>query len=102
MTPAGPARAHSMLLAAAAAAEAGDEDDSDKRLEQTARIAPADVRAAVGRMARALGRHDPASASALRFSDAQGARADHRGAPHVLAVARRRIGECGRGTRVAE
>ena len=70
MTPAGPARAHSMLLAAAAATDAGDEDDGDKRLDQAARAAPGDVRAAVGRVARALGRREPASAAALRLPDA--------------------------------
>ena len=69
MTPAGPARAHSMLLAADAAAADGDDDDASKRLDQAARMLPADARVAVGRAARALARRDPASASSLRFAD---------------------------------
>jgi tetratricopeptide (TPR) repeat protein len=70
VTPAGSARAHSMLLAAAAATEAGDEDDADRRLDQAARMAPGDLRAAVDRVARALGRSEPGIASALRLPQA--------------------------------
>ena len=69
MTPAGPARAHSMLLSSDAAAADGDNDDASKRLDQAARIAPTDTRVAVARAARALSRRDLAGAGALRFAD---------------------------------
>jgi len=68
MTPNGPARLHSTLLAAAALSAAGDEDGASKRLEQAARISTTDVRAAVLRATRALGRGETASA-ALRLPD---------------------------------
>jgi tetratricopeptide (TPR) repeat protein len=69
MTPAGPARAHSMLLSADAAAADGDDEGAVKRLAQAARIAPTDVRAAVDRAARALARSDASSETTLRFAD---------------------------------
>ncbi len=68
VTPAGPGRAHSMLLAASAATDAGDEDDADTRLEQTVRMVPKDVRATVARIARTLGRRDAAKVASLRIS----------------------------------
>jgi predicted Zn-dependent protease len=70
MTPPGPARAHTMLLAAAAAAADGDDDDAGKRLDQAARLAPTDARIAASRAARALAKRDTASAAGLRFADA--------------------------------
>ncbi len=68
MTPAGPARIHSTLLASEALRAAGDEEAAVKRLDQAARITSADVRAPVARAARALGRGETASA-ALRLAD---------------------------------
>jgi cellulose synthase operon protein C len=70
LTPAGPARLHSILLSSEAAAVDGDDEDAAKRLEQAARIAPTDARVAAGRTARALARRDAASAAGLRFADA--------------------------------
>ncbi|HEX4445573.1 MAG TPA: hypothetical protein VH044_02510, partial [Polyangiaceae bacterium] len=52
-TPVGPARTHAVLLAADAAAADGDDGQAADRLDQVARTAPNDVRAAVGRAARA-------------------------------------------------
>ncbi|HEX3346114.1 MAG TPA: hypothetical protein VHS09_16135, partial [Polyangiaceae bacterium] len=69
MTPAGPARIHSTLLASEALRAAGDEEAAVKRLDQAARITTGDVRAPVARAARALARGETASA-ALRLSDA--------------------------------
>jgi tetratricopeptide (TPR) repeat protein len=69
MTPAGPARAHTMLLAAAAAADDGDDDDAGKRLDQAARLAPTDARVAAARAARALARRE-GGAGGIRFADA--------------------------------
>jgi tetratricopeptide (TPR) repeat protein len=69
LTPAGPARVHSMLLAATAAAADGDDDDTGKRLDQAARLAPTDTRVATARAARALAKRDLASAAALRFAE---------------------------------
>ncbi len=68
MTPAGPARVHSTLLAAEALRAAGDEEAAGKRFEQAARISTADVRAALARAVRALARGDTSSA-ALRLPD---------------------------------
>jgi tetratricopeptide (TPR) repeat protein len=68
MTPAGPARIHSTLLASEALRAAGDEEAAVKRLDQAARITAADVRAPIARAARALGRGETASA-ALRLAD---------------------------------
>ncbi|MGO9833935.1 MAG: tetratricopeptide repeat protein [Polyangiaceae bacterium] len=68
MTPAGPARVHSTLLAASTLRAAGDDDAAAKRLEQAARVSAGDVRAAVARATRALGRGETASA-ALRLPD---------------------------------
>jgi tetratricopeptide (TPR) repeat protein len=69
MTPAGPARVHSTLLASEALRAAGDEEAAVKRLDQAARITTADVRAPIARAIRALARGDTASA-ALRLADA--------------------------------
>ena len=69
MTPAGPARIHTTLLASEALRAAGDEEAAVKRLDQAARIAAADVRAPIARAARALARGETASA-ALRLADA--------------------------------
>jgi tetratricopeptide (TPR) repeat protein len=68
MTPAGPARAYSMLLSADAAAADGDDEGAAKRLAQAARLAPTDVRVAVDRAARALAARD-LSGSTTRFAD---------------------------------
>jgi tetratricopeptide (TPR) repeat protein len=68
MTPAGPARVHSTLLAAEALRAAGDEEGAAKRLDQGARIATTDVRAPIARAARALAKGETASA-ALRLAD---------------------------------
>jgi cellulose synthase operon protein C len=68
MTPAGPGRVHSTLLASEALRAAGDEDAAVKRLDQAARITTADVRAPVARATRALARGETASA-ALRLAD---------------------------------
>jgi Tfp pilus assembly protein PilF len=68
MTPAGPARVHSTLLAASALLAAGDYDAASKRLEQAARVSTGDVRAAIARATHALGRREVASAS-LRLPD---------------------------------
>lgn len=68
LTGAGPARVHSTLLAAEAMRAAGDEDGATKRLDQAARIASGDVRAAILRAARALGRGETTSA-ALRVPE---------------------------------
>jgi predicted Zn-dependent protease len=70
-TPPGPARTHAILLATDAAAAGGDDDQVAERLEQIARAAPNDVRAAVGRAARALRQTDAAGATALRFAEAR-------------------------------
>ncbi len=69
MTPAGPARAHTMLLAADAAVAEGDEDDASKRLDQAARLAPTDARVAAARVARALAKRDAGAAAGLRLAD---------------------------------
>jgi tetratricopeptide (TPR) repeat protein len=68
MTPAGPARVHSMLVAAEAMRAAGDDDGAAKRLDQAARIAVPDVRAPLARAVRALGRGETTSA-ALRVPE---------------------------------
>jgi len=68
MTPAGPARVHSTLLAASTLRAAGDDDAASKRLEQAARVSAGDVRAAIARATRALGRGETTSA-ALRLPD---------------------------------
>ncbi|HEY1694273.1 MAG TPA: tetratricopeptide repeat protein [Polyangiaceae bacterium] len=68
MTPAGPARLHSTLLAAEVLRAAGDDDASVKRLDQAARILATDVRAPIARATRALGRAENASA-ALRLAE---------------------------------
>jgi tetratricopeptide (TPR) repeat protein len=68
MTPAGPARVHSMLLAVDALRAAGDEDATSKRLDQAARIGTGDTRAIILRAVRALGRNDTSSAT-LRLPD---------------------------------
>jgi tetratricopeptide (TPR) repeat protein len=68
MTPAGPARVHSMLLAVDALRTAGDDDGTSKRLDQAVRIGAGDTRAAILRAARALGRNEVTSAS-LRLPD---------------------------------
>jgi tetratricopeptide (TPR) repeat protein len=69
MTPAGPARVHSALLAADALQAAGNADEATKRLDQAARTSSSDVRAAVARAARALGRGE-LSHAALRLPEA--------------------------------
>ena len=57
MTPAGPARVHSTLLAADALQTAGNQDEATKRLDQAARTSSSDVRASTFAQAtRALGR----------------------------------------------
>jgi tetratricopeptide (TPR) repeat protein len=68
MTPAGPGRVHSALLAARASSAGPDDDAASKRLEQAARVSTADLRAAVFRATRALGRGETASA-ALRLPE---------------------------------
>lgn len=55
MTPAGAARVHSNLLAATALRTRGDDEGAAKRLDQTTRTGPADVRSVVDRVTRALG-----------------------------------------------
>ncbi|HEX3770272.1 MAG TPA: hypothetical protein VHV30_05385, partial [Polyangiaceae bacterium] len=69
MTPAGPARAFSMLLSADAAAADGDVESAAKRLAQAARLAPTDARVAADRAAQALASRDPSAPAALRFAD---------------------------------
>ena len=59
--PAGPARVHSVLLAADALFARSDEEGAQKRLEQAMRMGTGDVRAAVARVARGLAKADPAS-----------------------------------------
>jgi tetratricopeptide (TPR) repeat protein len=68
-TSAGPARTHSVLLSIDAAATAGDDEEVERRLELATKIAPTDVRAAIGRAARALARNDTASLGGVRFAD---------------------------------
>jgi tetratricopeptide (TPR) repeat protein len=68
MTPAGPARVHSTLLAADALRAAGDDDGAAKRLDLAARITASDVRAPLARAVRALGRGETTSA-ALRLPE---------------------------------
>ena len=68
MTPAGPARLHSMLLSVEALRASGDDDATTKRLDQVARAAAGDARPAIARAARALGRNEVAS-PALRLPD---------------------------------
>ena len=68
MTPAGPARVHSTLLASEALRASGDDDGATKRLDQAARITASDVRAPIARAARALARGETASA-ALRLPE---------------------------------
>ncbi len=63
MTPAGPARVHSMLLTVDALRAAGDEDGTSKRLDQAARIGAGDVRAVILRAVRALARNEVSSAT---------------------------------------
>jgi tetratricopeptide (TPR) repeat protein len=70
MTPAGPARIHSALMAANAARAVGDDEGAAKRLEQAARISNGDVRAAVWRAARALAQGE-LTHPALRLPDSQ-------------------------------
>jgi hypothetical protein len=60
-TPAGQARAHTLLLAAATARASGDDGGAAERLEQVARVEPGDVRAPVERLTRALAGGDTAS-----------------------------------------
>jgi len=60
---------HSTLLAADALRDKGDDDAAAKRLDQAARVSTGDVRAAVARAVRALGRRETAS-PALRLGDA--------------------------------
>lgn len=69
MTPAGPARVHSALLTAEALQAAGHADEATKRLDQAARTSSSDVRAAIARAARALGRGE-LSHAALRLPEA--------------------------------
>jgi len=69
LTPSGPARVHSTLLAAEALRAAGEDEAASKRLDQATRMSPADVRAPVERLARALMRGEVQS-PALRLSDA--------------------------------
>ena len=68
MTPAGPGRVHSTLVASEALRASGDEEAAVKRLDQAARITTADVRAPIARATRALARGETASA-ALRLAD---------------------------------
>ena len=68
MTPAGPARVHSALVAADALQTGGNDDEAAKRLDQAARTSSSDVRAAIARATRALGRGELTSA-ALRLPD---------------------------------
>jgi len=68
LTAAGPARVHSTLLAAERLRAMGEEEAATKRLDQAARIATGDVRAAILRAARALGRGETTSA-ALRVPE---------------------------------
>jgi len=82
MSPAGPARVHSTLLAATALQAEGNDDAAAKRLEQAARISTGDVRAAIARATRALGRSETTSA-ALRLPDSP-----------VLAPVAEAIGAC--------
>jgi cellulose synthase operon protein C len=51
-------RAHTALVAAEVLRGRGDDDGAGKRLEQAARLVPADARPALARAARALGRQD--------------------------------------------
>ncbi|HLK38513.1 MAG TPA: tetratricopeptide repeat protein [Polyangiaceae bacterium] len=69
MTPAGPARIHSTLLAADELRRAGEDDAAAKRLDQAVRAAPGEVRATMARAVRALCRGELAS-PALRLGDA--------------------------------
>jgi len=82
MTPAGPPRIHGALLAAGALRAGGDEDGASKRLEQAARVSAGDVRPAIARATRALGRGETASAS-LRLPESP-----------VLAPVAEAIGDC--------
>jgi tetratricopeptide (TPR) repeat protein len=68
MTPGGPARVHSMLLAAETLRANGDEAQAATRMDQIARAAAGDVRAPAARAARALARGEIASA-ALKLAD---------------------------------
>ena len=68
MTPAGPARVHSTLLAYDAVRAAGDDEAATKRLDQAMRVTAADVRAPITRAARALARGETTSA-ALRLPE---------------------------------
>jgi tetratricopeptide (TPR) repeat protein len=70
MTPAGPARLHSVLLAAEALRASGSDEEAGLRLDQAARLAPSDARAVVARATRALGRNEPTS-PALKIPDAR-------------------------------
>jgi tetratricopeptide (TPR) repeat protein len=68
MTPAGPARVHSTLLAADALRASGDDEGAARRLDQAARVTTSDVRASLARAAHALARGDTAS-PALRLPE---------------------------------
>jgi cellulose synthase operon protein C len=68
MTPAGPGRVHSTLVASEVLRASGDEEAAVRRLDQAARITTADVRAPIARATRALARGETASA-ALRLAD---------------------------------
>jgi lipopolysaccharide biosynthesis regulator YciM len=68
MTPGGPARVHSMLLAAERLRAAGEDTHAAQRMDQIARIAGGDVRAPVARASRALARNEIA-APALKLPD---------------------------------
>ncbi len=69
MTPAGPARLHSILLASETLRASGADEEAGQRLDQAARLAPSDARAVVARATRALGRNE-ATSPALKIPDA--------------------------------
>jgi len=68
MTPGGPARVHSMLLAAEALRAHGDDAQAAQRMDQAARVAGSDVRPAITRAARALAGNE-ATSPALKLPD---------------------------------
>ncbi|MGD0675377.1 MAG: tetratricopeptide repeat protein [Polyangiaceae bacterium] len=61
LTPPGPARLHSSLLAVEALRARGEEELGDEKLAEASRAGPPDVRAAIAQAARALARGDLSS-----------------------------------------